>query len=75
MRVSFIYVYSESYTITALLTFLSFLSPPYPLTLQSFPLAYSTMSSIMERDPGNLHVLSAMGRILLQAGDYTSAVE
>jgi hypothetical protein len=43
--------------------------------LQNYGLAYSTMRDVLIRSPGNLSILSAMGRILLQAGDINAADE
>eukprot|EP00048_Salpingoeca_helianthica_P005273 m.86132 g.86132 ORF g.86132 m.86132 type:complete len:1038 (-) comp13537_c0_seq1:21-3134(-) len=45
------------------------------LALKNYSLAYTTMRDVLVRSPGNLHVLSAMGRILLQAGDIVAADE
>ena len=40
---------------------------------QQYALAYGTLSEVLRRDPTSHSTLAAQGRLLLQAGDYSSA--
>jgi hypothetical protein len=49
---------------------------PHPLSqYQDHAHAYATLAELLRRTPGCPHLLSAMGRVLLQAGDNGGAAE